>query len=897
MTANAIKFYPPTPPRNAIARDGLLGKLKEDKHSKLVIIQAPAGYGKTVLMSQYFNTLVQRGERVSWLALDKADNDVATFLNLVIDSCIHAVTDPAPAAKVEAGMESEGASREFWHWLIDAFADEEMPDYFFMDEFDVIDDSTILDTVSAALSRLPGRRQIIIGSRRSPEFSWSKLQLNNEVTVIGPDELRFSKEECKQFYRENHPTEVAADQVDSIYDQTDGWPAAIQISSLLLRRQSSISSVMNMLDKNQLFSDYVVENILSSQSQEIRDFMLATSILDSLVPDICQHLSGRENAGAMLESMDGEGLFSHRIADHQYRYRKLISSTLREYQRKTRPEESRALHRKACDWFVGHGDPHRALEHALLAEDEDLLAGIIEDNALNFIYNSQLAQVLRWAACLPEERAKTLPKLQLACGWAHVLSRSSEGATEALKNLQGLMEAGHLDMDLAQYCSPIVATSRVLADDMEGIEDSIEKNLRELPDGLLFERLAMNNVLAYVHLTRNKFESARGIVLAVQSSPPTPMSWYTLSYSYVNLAMQQLVMGRLREALDTLKSVKELTSSFEFNDAVVKAIPVPIMAELLYEGNRIQDVKILLEQTLPLIRNQALTDLLISAFITLSRIHSLENEFHLTIKVLEDLERIGYLDHQPRIIATARWEMVRQYQLHGNIARAEDIYHSIVGEGLSSRLAQHCFHPADTEADDITLIRLQLARGEATEARTLLEKALQETHSQRFYRRLKLQILSSLIHHAEGDLERGCNTLLQAVQSCLGEPFVRSFIDEGRPMLELLRQTEMRLRTTAPTRDKLAVTEYIQCLLGHAGAIPEAGLMQPLEQELVEPLTKRELVMLEMIASGLSNKGIAAKLYVSESTVKWHLGNIYSKMGVKKRTQAIANGRQLGLIT
>ena len=469
MTANAIKFHPATPPRNAITRDGLLGKLEENKHSKLVIIQAPAGYGKTVLMSQYFNTLVQRGERVSWLALDKADNDVVTFLNLLIDSCIQVVADPAPAATVEAGMEPEGASREFWHWLINAFTDEEMPDYLFIDEFEVIDDSTILDTLSAGLSRLPGHRQIIIGSRRLPEFSWSKLQLNNEVTVIGPDELRFSKDECKQFYRENHPAEVAADQVDIIYEQTDGWPAAIQISSLLLKQQSSISSVMNMLDKNQLFSDYVVENILSNQSQETRDFMLATSILDSLVPDICQHLSGRENAGAILESIDEEGLFSHRIADHQYRYRKLISNTLREYQRKTRPQETRALHRKACDWFVGHGNPHRAMEHALLAEDEDLLAGIVEDNALNFIYNSQLAQVLRWTACLPEERAKTLPRLQLACGWAHVLSRSSEGALEYLANLQDLMDAGELDADFVHYCSPIAATSRVLADDMEGI--------------------------------------------------------------------------------------------------------------------------------------------------------------------------------------------------------------------------------------------------------------------------------------------------------------------------------------------------------------------------------------------------------------------------------------------
>jgi ATP/maltotriose-dependent transcriptional regulator MalT len=288
---------------------------------------------------------------------------------------------------------------------------------------------------------------------------------------------------------------------------------------------------------------------------------------------------------------------------------------------------------------------------------------------------------------------------------------------------------------------------------MEGIEDSIEKYLKKLPEEALFERLGLNNVLTYIHLSRNKFESARGLALAVQSSTPNQMSRYTLSYSYVSLAMQQVVLGQLRQARHSVGVVKELAASFELNDAVANSIPTPVWAELLYEENKTREAKLLLEQALPLIRSQALSDLLISAYITLARIQALDKEFHLALKTLEDLERIGYLDQQPRIIATARWELVRQYQLQGNLSRAEDIYHSIGAEGLSSRLPQYRFHPADIEADDITLIRLYLGRG--------------------------------------------------------------------------------------------------------------------------------ELEMPQMITDGHSNKDIGHKLFVAESTVKWHLGNIYSKIGVR----------------
>jgi LuxR family maltose regulon positive regulatory protein len=896
MPANTIKLQPPEAPVNCLVRSKLMEHLRQRERSKLVILQAPAGYGKTTLMSQYYHDLRRRGKTAAWLSLNKSDNDVVTFINLVVESCNYAKSSSLPGDSEAVSSEPQADSASFWRWAINAFDDSNMPDYLFIDEFELINDSTILETISAALIRMPGDRQLILGSRRLPEFSYSKLQLNDEVTILSQEDLRFDESECSRFFLDNKRINISTDEIDRIRANTDGWPAALQISRLLLGKSPDMAGALDRLDQDQLFSDYVVENILAGQDQDIREFLLKTCVLDDLDPAVCQHLSGMANAGDILATLTRTGLFTQRRAERDhYHYHKLFSGTLRQLLVETQPELARLQHRKASEWLLAHQQPRRAAEHALAARDTEAAAAIIEENALAAIYQSELAPVLRWSASIPEQLKASLPNLQSACAWAHVLTRNGEAAEDALGNLRRIVDKGDTSVDILLRSMPIVATTQVLNDQFDGLEESIEAYLLDLPEDAIFERQGVNNVLSYAHLTHNHFESARSIALAVQSTPPTDRSRYTLSYSHIMLAMQQVIQGELRQARLTLDAARELTNAEDFVDTVARTIPIPILAELLYEENHTQEAKSLLEQALPFIRNQVITDHLISAFSNLSRIYSLENQHHLAFKILEDLERQGYSDRLPRLIATARCELARLHQMQGNLERAVDIYQSIEAEGISTRIQGRHFHPADIEADDITRIRLHIGCGELSDARARLKRALDETHSQRVYRRLKLQIMSSLCHQAETEQEAACQDLLQALQSSMDEPFVRIFLDEGEAVIQLLRQLKKHLNTSAPIQDKAAVIGRIDDLLHQAGKAEPATT--PAEQELVEPLTKRELEMLQMIADGNSNKEIASDLFVTEGTVKWHLGNIYSKMGVKRRAQAIASGRQLGIIS
>ena len=896
MPANTIKLQPPEVPVHCLMRSTLVEHLHQRERSKLVILQAPAGYGKTTLMSQYYHDLKRRGKTVAWISLNKSDNDVVTFINLMVESCNYAKSSSLPGDSETVSFEPQADSASFWRWAINAFDDSNMPDCLFIDEFELINDSTILETIAAALIRMPSDRQLVIGSRKLPEFSYSRLQLNDEVTILSQEDLRFDESECSRFFLDNKRIDLSKDEIDRIRANTDGWPAALQISRLLLGKSPDMAGALDHLDQDQLFSDYVVENILAGQDQDIREFLLKTCVLDDLDPAVCQHLSGKENAGDILATLTRNGLFTQRRAERDhYHYHKLFSGTLRQLLAQTQPELARLQHRKASEWLLTHQRPQRAAEHALEAGDTVAAAAIIEENALAAIYKSELGAVLRWSASIPEQLKATLPNLQLACAWAHILTRNGEAADEALGNLKHVVANGSASAEILYRSMPIAATNQILNDQFDGLEGAIEGYLLDLPEDAIFERLGVNNVLTYAHLTHNHFESARSIALAVQSASPTSSSRYTLSYSHTLLAMQQVIQGELRQARLTLDAARELTNSEDFIDTVARTVPIPILAELLYEENHTQEAKSLLEQALPFIRNQAVTDHLISAFANLSRIYSLEKRHHLAFKTLEDLERQGYSDRLPRLVATARCELARLHQLQGNLERAVDIYQSIEAEGISTRIEERHFHPADIEADDITLIRLHIGCGELPDARALLERALGETHPQRIYRRLKLTIMSGLCHQAEAEQEAACQDLLQALQSSVDEPFVRIFLDEGEAVIQLLRQLKKHLNTSAPIQDKAAVIGRIDDLLQQAGKAKPATA--PAEQELVEPLTKRELEMLQMIADGNSNKEIASDLFVTEGTVKWHLGNIYSKMGVKRRAQAIASGRQLGIIS
>jgi LuxR family maltose regulon positive regulatory protein len=896
MPPSTIKFHPPEAPANSLQRSALVRKLHEQSRSKLVVFHAPAGYGKTTLMDQYYNDLQQHGKIVAWLSLDKSDNDVVTFINLLVSSCNYARARSIPAGSEIVSSKPEADSEGFWQWAISAFDDSAMPDYLFIDEFELINDATILEMISSALNRLPAHRQIVIGSRTLPELSYSRLQLNNEVTILSLEDLKFDSNECKHFLLANSQTEISSGDIDSIRAETDGWPAALQIGKLLLDRSSNVAKAINQLGQEQLFSDYIVENILVGQTRETREFLFATCILDDLEPAVCRHLSGKGNAGDILAKLTRDGLFTQRrAASDQYRYHTLFSGTLRQLLAKDQPDQLRIQHRKASEWLLAHQQPWGAAEHAMAAGDTAMAAGIVEEAALEAVFSSQLAPVLRWAASIPEELKATLPNLQLACAWAHILTRNSEAAGEALANLELIVEQGRAAPDILFRAMPVAVTNRQLMDQFEGLEEAIENYLVDLPGEAVFERLGLNNVLTYVHLTRNRFESARSIALAVQSATPTSRSRYTQSYSHTLLAMQQVIQGQLQQARLTLEAARELTDSDEFTNSVARAVPVPVLAELLYEENRTAEAKALLEPAMPFIRSQAVSDHLISAFCNLSRIYALENQHHLAFKILEDLERQGYSDGLPRIVATARCELARLHQMRGNLQQAVDIYRSIEVEGLSTSIAQHRFHPADIEADDITLIRLLLGRNALLEARQRVEQALADTHPQRVYRRLKLHIMSSLVHQAQADVPAACECLLQAIQTSLQEPFVRIFLDEGEPLVLLLQQLKKTIHTSAPVKNKPAVLARIDNLLSQS-VTASSTPADSVQRELVEPLTKRELEMLQMIADGNSNKEIANELHVTEGTVKWHLVNIYSKMAVKRRAQAVASGRQLGII-
>ena len=885
MAINNVKFQPPSQSSHSISRQPLLQRL-DQKHYRLVICHAPAGFGKTTFMSEYFYHLENKGEHAAWFSLDDSDNDLARFIKGVESS----LTELGAAQSQEVDKHN-GSRTDLWDWLITTLSDSTMPRYLFLDNFESIDDPSILDTLSLIFQRIPKSRQIIIGSRRKTELQYSKLRLENDVCILRADDFRFSSNESAHFFEKQHLLQNTETSNVNFVEQLNGWPTAHTISALQLKHgRVQSENPTNILTRDDLLTDYVGENILNNLETGEVDFLLKTCLLDSLDSAVCNSLAGINCADSMLEKLYQEDLFIHKIQTDppQYRYHKLFSEILYEHYIKDHPEGLDQLHKHYYHVLLEHQRPEEAINHALKLSDPSLAANLIREQALQAIYKSEINRVLSWVEALPDAEIKKSPDLLLAYAWAAAFTHNFTVAKECIE----YFEQHKKNIDASNEVIYKLPTTKIFylvaSDQIDGTERLILKYLRVIPSDAHFERTAINNLLCYLYVLQSRFESARKIMLTTQSIGSEHTQHFTVTYSYALLGMSQFLQGDLENAKITLETGQKIAKRLPNGSSLARSATAPILAAILYEQNSCDAAKALLEKHLPYIRNAQLADWIICSYVTLSRCYFQEENYSVAQRLIDDLERLGYSNDNDRIVYTAQKELVFFHQRLKQLERAELVGEAIDVMDSGFRGIERSHFPSDMEANSITDIRQAILTQQYDEAEQRILIARQKTHKQRRLRIWKLDIMEALLAAAQQKLTRSATLILGVLNNPGASDLCRIFIDEGETMKIALSHT------LSCTKEK-ALLEKIKSLLTlfqhHAPAEPKIK-----RSKLIEPLTKRELELLQLVAAGLGNKSIADKTFVSESTVKWHLGNVFSKLGVKKRTQAIMTGRQLGLI-
>ncbi|WP_293394882.1 LuxR C-terminal-related transcriptional regulator [Nevskia sp.] len=891
------KLFAPTSYAGAIERKEVLQRALRSGTARVVFLQAPAGHGKTTALQQLKSLCESEGYRTGWLSFDDADNDTRRFsvhLQAVVAALIGDDAIDAPPGDEDFASPK---LRTRTDWIVDRLLKIGAPVAIFLDEFQVLTNKSLLAFFRELFEHVPANVRIFVGSRSVPDIGMAKLLVNNQTTLLRADDLRFSRSEVEQFFASRGAIEITREEVESVYLHTEGWPAAIQLFRLSLANPDVRRTLADFgASRPRELAEYLTDSVLSLQPPDDQEFLLRTSLLGRMCASLCDEVTGRSRSQDTLLRLERSGLFIRSLDAELrwFKYHALFSTFLAEQLRSETPEIAHEVHQRAAAWHFRNGHYEEAVHHALEYGDAELAADALNIWASNLVSRAHLMTVERWFSRLPLEA--TLSRRELVVKVAYALTflrrysemRKIEPVLERDADLPPVPTGGHCGIVLS-----MAAMSRNEVAKAFAILENVDVRNREMVGFGAFEYGAAANVLAYQAITCGDFERGRELIAIARDHNERSQATFSGGYTVAIDSMGYLLRGQIDEALIRLRTgmaehQPELDKSF------ASAAIATCYALVLYEANELDGLEAMAGAHLQAIADSTLPDWMLTAFLAVARGHDARGRGNKCSEVLDEAEAICRANGWTRLVSTLNWERVRRALLAGDPVRANKIAASIRADKLPQPEGWLPF-AEEVEGEILGRIRLAIHGGDLALATELISAEIAEA-SGRAYRLIKLHLLEATLQHRKGQRNASHRSLRKALQ--LAEPggYVRVMLDEGSDVINLLQEEYSALQASVGGGEtRLGPSRvYLELLLNAAGrslSTSSASGQRPLEA-----LTDREKEILVFLANGVSNKEMAGRIFVSENTIKFHLKNIYSKLAVSSRVQAITAGRQLGLI-
>jgi LuxR family transcriptional regulator, maltose regulon positive regulatory protein len=905
----ATKLYTPASRPGSVLRPRLIERLNEGLHRRLTLVSAPAGFGKTTLLGGW---LANCGRPGAWLSLDEGDGDPARFLAYLVT-----------ALQTAAGGIGEGvlgALRSPQPPLTESTLTALLNDMsaipnglvLVLDDYHVIDARAVDDALAFLLEHLPPQVHLVIATREDPQLPLARLRARGQLAELRAADLRFTSSEANEFLTGVMELSLSAEDIAALETRTEGWIAGLQLAALSMRgREDASGFVRAFAGDNRYVVDYLVEEVLQSQPESVRNFLLQTSVLERLGGPLCDAVTGQEDSRGMLKALERGNLFVVPLDDRRrwYRYHHLFAEVLYTHLMAEEPDLVATLHRRASEWYEHNGSAADAIRHALAAGDFERAADLIELAVPATRRSRQEATLLGWLKALPDELFHCRPVLNVHYAGTLLQSGQLDGVEDRL-----LSAERWLDTTAATRERPDEPAAEMVV--------MHEEAFRRLPGSIAMYRagiaLARGNVPETVTYARRVLDlapeddhfrrGAAAALLGLASWTSGDLEAAHRSYADGMAHLQQagyisdavggsmtsadirIAQGRLGEAMRTYEHALRLAA--EHGDPVMRGTADMHvgMSEVYRERNDLdaatQQLLISKEQG----EHTGFPQYPYRWRVAMARILDAEGDLNGALDLLDEAERLYVGDFHPNVrpIAALR---ARIWVAQGRLGEA-------LGWAREHALSAYDDPSYVREFEHVTLARVLLAQykidradGSMLEAMGLLERLLQAAEAGgRMGSAIEILVLQALAQEAQGDLHAALVLLERALTLAAPEGYVRVFVDEGRPMARLLY--EALSHGVEP--------EYTRRLLA---AFPVAKSRQTTssqsrgpESEWVEPLSARELEVLQLIAEGLTNQDVASRLYLSPHTAKVHTRNIFTKLAVKNRTQAVARGKALGIM-
>ena len=902
------KFYVPRSRRGLVSRLRLSERLDRGTASKLMLVSAPAGFGKTTLLTQWLAAgpgAPADKRPAAWLSLDQGDNDPASFWAYVIAAL--RTTSPGVGENALALLRASGPPpvEVVLTALLNDLAAIAGDIVLVLDDYHVIDAPVVQDAMAFLLDHLPPRLHVVIAGRADPALPLARLRARGELAEIRAAELRFTPDEAAAYLNEMMGLQLTARDVAALEARTEGWIAALQLAALSVQGRDDVAGfIAGFAGDDRYVVDYLAEEVLARQPDRVQAFLLQTSILGRLSGPLCDAVTGQGGGKAMLEALDRGNLFLVPLDDRRqwYRYHHLFADVLQARLLDEQPGQVPDLHRRASAWYERSGEQSLAIGHALAARDFSRAADLIERALPAMARTRQEATVRGWLEMIPDELVRVRPVLSVGFAGALLTGGELEGIEGRLRDAERWLDpptgaragsqsppAEMVVTDEEEYrrlpgtIEMYRAGLALARGDLPGTLRHAQRTLELAADDDHLCRASASALLGLVYWGRGDLEAGHRAYSACVAGLRRAGFVADILGCSIALADIRITQGRLGEALRTYEQALPLGP--EQGGPVLRGTADMFvgMSEIARERDDLRAATQHLQRSQELGEHTGLPQNRYRWRVAMARVAQAEENLPGALDLLNEAERLYVSDFFPNVRPVPALR-ARVWIAQGRLGEA-------LGWAREQGLSVDDDLSYLREFEHITLARLLLARHEGERAESSLNEAarllerllLRAEEGRRTGRVIEILVLRALAHQALEDIPAALGFLERAVALAEPEGYVRVFAEEGPPMAALLRAAAKQ-----ETR-----RSYVRRLLA---AVSETGPDSPVRQALIDPLSERELDVLRLLGTELDGPAIARELMVSLNTMRTHTKNIYAKLGVTNRRAALRRAAELDLL-
>jgi len=886
-------YIPPARPK-LVSRPHLIERLNAGLHGKLTLVSAPAGFGKTTLLSEWAR---QVETPVAWLSLEKGDDDPERFLTYIIgalqtvhenvgEGALQMGRMPQPPSATPAARDELERIETVLTSLINEIAAIPTALVLVLDDYHVIQDQLIHYGLTFLLDHLPPQMHIVVAGRVTPALPLARWRARGQLAELQADDLRFGPDEAAMFLTETMDLNLSPGDIERLETRTEGWVAGLQMAALALQG----TALPDLSGDARYIMDYLIQEVLDQQPQAVQSFLLQTAILERLSGSLCSAVTGNDQSQTMLQTLERRNLFIVPLDNRRrwYRYHHLFSELLRRrLEQQTHPHTIASLHRRAAVWYEHNALVPDAINHALAAQDFELAVRLIEAHAETMLQRSEIATLFNWLDALPPEVVRDQPFLCVVRAWALLIRAQFADAERCARDAESAPDLsprilGHINAIRSTVASNLGDTARTIALARQALE-----NLP--PDEVLLKGVIALNL-------GDSFASINNVPAAQQAySEAIAINKQDGSIVITLTAMSGLGalyagQGDLYQAAEIYRQAIQLGT-----ERGQRRMPVPMTGNAytylvwpLYHWNDLDAALNCALNAVECCRRWGHFRSLTNSYRTLAYVQQAIGAATAACDAVETARHIVETKMAvawPVTTPTGRdqlaWEARQLEALQAHLWLAQGDVDAV------ARWAEERQLQNDEEHPYLILPRLYLAQNRPDEASRLLTRLLQQAESNNWVdsmlSRLALQVRA---FYDQGNTASAMETLKRALSLAERGGYIRIFLDQGAPMEKLLRQAAARG----------AALDYVKKLLAAFERNHQPPVAERLAAPLIESLSERELEVLHLIAAGLSNPAIADTLVVSVNTVKTHVKRLYGKLGVNSRLRAVERARELDLL-